>query len=957
MVECDNLLLPVPGSSGQFNSSDVITYDGPAFVCLTTPSDLNTALTTLEAAICNIQTTLLNTIKTSQITDWDGTQTAGCFTMTPNATLNAVLDEMSDQICVNTTALGALATSDILTYDGTPTFTCFTPTASAPLNTILDEFGLEICANRTSITAKADLTLLQTYTTELRKDYVETGGDTANIGPGITIDIERTAGGSSVYYVLGVRDSVATETFDSTVGTPVRKRLSVSSDNYLDFDTDSDYTVTAVPNGNPAPAVAGMRMWKIVTDATTITGTTDLRNVTPIDGADICAVTITDAKMVANTLTSASMSNVVTAGTTNVANVTVDAAGRVTTIATDFDITGPVDLDLIQFQIGTGKWENVTVASLGIALPTGVSGQTLRHDGIDWIATSIIYNDGVNVGINTTSPNSEFTVAGNITPDADGTRDIGTAALGYSNLYLSSNIHYVGGLTFTRASVDQALFGDAQFIFGATSGQATAIMEVVSTTKGFLPPKMTTVQRNAISTPAEGLLVYDTDLNSPFYFDGGSWVNVIGGPDADWVIVSSDVQLNTTGHVLPNTDDTNDLGSSSLRFRDLYLGSIIDYNQNLDFKSGGTVRVSFENAGKVGIGTTVAVNTSALVEFVSTTSGFLPPRMTTAQKNAIGSPAEGLFVYDTDLNDVQFHNGTSWTGTSTGNDGIYTGSGLLSGATTITMGTNNLQFDSTGRAGLLFFDNTGDFVGIGLSNPVGALEVRQTSSTAIFRVYDTAFTNLFNITNTGVFSNVFATYTEGFTINRTAGITATINSSAANAIVLQVVANTSSAGLLLVREDAGGNGLVLLQDSTPSAKIQLNTSGDSFFTGGMLGVGTGAPAEVFAVDAGNFTLGNATAGTSSDNVMVIANGTAPSGAHPIDAFQAYSADIVAGNAAPHFRTELGDIIKLFKAVALTAVDATAIDAVYDAVEQGVLNNVRTRLNEIETLLKANGLLA
>ena len=43
--------------------------------------------------------------------------------------------------------------------------------------------------------------------------------------------------------------------------------------------------------------------------------------------------------------------------------------------------------------------------------------------------------------------------------------------------------------------------------------------------------------------------------------------------------------------------------------------------------------------------------------------------------------------------------------------------------------------------------------------------------------------------------------------------------------------------------------------------------------------------------------------------------------------------------------------------ALTAVDATAIDGTYDSVEQAVLNNVRTRVNDMETKLQALGFLA
>lgn len=61
----------------------------------------------------------------------------------------------------------------------------------------------------------------------------------------------------------------------------------------------------------------------------------------------------------------------------------------------------------------------------------------------------------------------------------------------------------------------------------------------------------------------------------------------------------------------------------------------------------------------VGIGIS-SINASAKLQVESTSKGFLPPRMTTAQKNAIASPSAGLMVYDTTLNQMSYYNGTAW---------------------------------------------------------------------------------------------------------------------------------------------------------------------------------------------------------------------------------------------------------------------------------------------------------
>lgn len=56
----------------------------------------------------------------------------------------------------------------------------------------------------------------------------------------------------------------------------------------------------------------------------------------------------------------------------------------------------------------------------------------------------------------------------------------------------------------------------------------SAIFDINSTTKGFLPPRMTTAQRDAIVSPATGLIVFNTTVNLLQFYDGVSWSNVQG---------------------------------------------------------------------------------------------------------------------------------------------------------------------------------------------------------------------------------------------------------------------------------------------------------------------------------------------------------------------------------------------------------------------------------------------
>ena len=75
--------------------------------------------------------------------------------------------------------------------------------------------------------------------------------------------------------------------------------------------------------------------------------------------------------------------------------------------------------------------------------------------------------------------------------------------------------------------------------------------------------------------------------------------------------------------------------------------------------NSSTNAIYIKSGGNVGIGTTTPAGSAAL-EISSTTKGFLPPRMTTEQRNLISSAATGLTIYNTTKNCNETYNGTSW---------------------------------------------------------------------------------------------------------------------------------------------------------------------------------------------------------------------------------------------------------------------------------------------------------
>lgn len=191
---------------------------------------------------------------------------------------------------------------------------------------------------------------------------------------------------------------------------------------------------------------------------------------------------------------------------------------------------------------------------------------------------------------------------------------------------------------------------------------SSAMFEINSTEKGFLPPRMTALEMINIPSPATGLEVYNTDSNSPYFYNGSGWVasvftNILG--------TTNQVNVNSTGFTYT-----------------------LSTPQNID--TGATPYFS-----ALGLGFTSGIDSSAIFEIVSTTKGFLPPGGSQAQRDAIASPAGGLQFYNKTTNTNDYFDGVVW------NQGIsifhcIQGTNMALDTTTV---PGSIIFNSSGGSG------------------------------------------------------------------------------------------------------------------------------------------------------------------------------------------------------------------------------------------------------------------
>jgi hypothetical protein len=177
--------------------------------------------------------------------------------------------------------------------------------------------------------------------------------------------------------------------------------------------------------------------------------------------------------------------------------------------------------------------------------------------------------------------------------------DSGFAAINSGSISCSSNL---------SVTTSMSLGGSALFGFNDLGSlTASAVLEARSTTKGFLPPRMTTTQRGNIVSPATGLQLYNTTTNNIDTFDGTNWqsfgketkitgsleVNIASGKVINAIEVSSAMGLgfyNAAAIIQPVT------GGASATYASVS-GSEIKENDTFDGYTVGGVVKALRNLG------------------------------------------------------------------------------------------------------------------------------------------------------------------------------------------------------------------------------------------------------------------------------------------------------------------------------------------------------------------------
>jgi trimeric autotransporter adhesin len=156
----------------------------------------------------------------------------------------------------------------------------------------------------------------------------------------------------------------------------------------------------------------------------------------------------------------------------------------------------------------------------------------------------------------------------------------------------------------------------------------SAMLDISSSTRGLLIPRMTTAERTAISSPATGLLVYDNSLSLFYYYNGTAWTS-ISPVISSWATVGNilsgtsflgttdnqhlDIRTNNTLHARIRTNGQIEVLNTG---RSTYLGESAGINDDLNNRRNvaigyNALRVNSTAAGNTAVGYLALENTTA----------------------------------------------------------------------------------------------------------------------------------------------------------------------------------------------------------------------------------------------------------------------------------------------------------------------------------------------------------
>lgn len=183
----------------------------------------------------------------------------------------------------------------------------------------------------------------------------------------------------------------------------------------------------------------------------------------------------------------------------------------------------------------------------------------------------------------------------------------------------------------------------------ASQPDNTAILDIKSSSKGLLIPRLTTAQRTGIVSPAIGLTVFDTDTYSNWIFRGdvmGSWVELLHSLDKHWNRTGINIFTTNTGNVGIGTSSpaeklTINATDPAIKFlnagtekgfvqasgNNMKLGTYLaNTTGDIVFNIRGTDRMTVASDGNVGVGISAPVSRFHIgsgYEASTTTHGYL----------------------------------------------------------------------------------------------------------------------------------------------------------------------------------------------------------------------------------------------------------------------------------------------------------------------------------------------